>query len=237
MTINYVGENLELGKWGHISVLISFVFAILSAVSYYFSVEGKENEKEMWRKIGRYSFFTHAAGIALIVGILFYMLFNHHFEYLYVWKHSSKEMPLRYILSCFWEGQEGSFLLWTIWHVVLGGVLLFTAKKWEAPVMSIVSAVQVFLVSMLLGIHIPSGPYIGLMILILGAFIGSYNRVIDFWFNNSQRDQIMLQKIDEEDDPPGTPKSDTLLVSPAQDAVEVKLPDPVPTDVKKEEEK
>ena len=76
-----------------------------------------------------------------------------------------------------------------------------------------------------------------ILLLILGAFIGSYNRVIDFWFNNSQRDQIMLQKIDEEDDPPGSPKSDKLLVSPAQDAVEVKLPDPVPTDVKKEEEK
>ena len=76
-----------------------------------------------------------------------------------------------------------------------------------------------------------------ILLLILGAFIGSYNRVIDFWFNNSQRDQIMLQKIDEEDDPPGAPKSDKLLVSPAQDAVEVKLPDPVPTEVKKEEEK
>ena len=76
-----------------------------------------------------------------------------------------------------------------------------------------------------------------ILLLILGAFIGSYNRVIDFWFNNSQRDQIMLQKIDEEDDPPGSPKSDKLLVSPAQDAVEVKLPDPVPTEVKKEEEK
>jgi len=38
-----------------------------------------------------------------------------------------------------------------------------------------------------------------ILLLILGAFIGSYNRVIDFWFNNSQRDQIMLQKIDEED--------------------------------------
>lgn len=73
-----------------------------------------------------------------------------------------------------------------------------------------------------------------ILLLILGAFIGSYNRVIDFWFNNSQRDQIMLQKIDEEDDPPGTPKSDTLLVSPAQDAVEVKLPEPLPTEVKKE---
>jgi len=74
-----------------------------------------------------------------------------------------------------------------------------------------------------------------ILLLILGAFIGSYNRVIDFWFNNSQRDQIMLQKIDEEDDPPGTPKSDKLLVSPAQDAVEVKLPEPIPTEPKKED--
>ena len=76
-----------------------------------------------------------------------------------------------------------------------------------------------------------------ILLLILGAFIGSYNRVIDFWFNNSQRDQIMLQKIDEEDDPPGKPKSDTLLVSPPQDAIEVKLPEPIPTEPKKEEEK
>ena len=67
-----------------------------------------------------------------------------------------------------------------------------------------------------------------ILLLILGAFIGSYNRVIDFWFNNSQRDQIMLQKIDEEDDPAGTPKSDTLLVSPQVDAIEVKLPEPLP---------
>lgn len=76
-----------------------------------------------------------------------------------------------------------------------------------------------------------------ILLLILGAFIGSYNRVIDFWFNNSQRDQIMLQKIDEEDDPPGSPKSDKLLVSPAQDAVEVKLPEPPSTKENKNEDK
>ena len=73
-----------------------------------------------------------------------------------------------------------------------------------------------------------------ILLLILGAFIGSYNRVIDFWFNNSQRDQIMLQKIDEKDDPPGTPKSETLMVSPAQDAIEVKMPEPLPTEANKE---
>ena len=76
-----------------------------------------------------------------------------------------------------------------------------------------------------------------ILLLILGAFIGSYNRVIDFWFNNSQRDQIMLQKIDEEDDPPGTPKSDKLLVSPPQDAIEVKLPEPLPVKEEKGDSK
>ena len=45
----------------------------------------------------------------------------------------------------------------------------------------------------------------------------------------------MLQKIDEEDDPPGTPKSDTLTVSPAQDAIEVKMPEPLPTEANKED--
>jgi hypothetical protein len=76
-----------------------------------------------------------------------------------------------------------------------------------------------------------------ILLLILGAFIGSYNRVIDFWFNNSQRDQIMLQKIDEEDDPPGKPKSDTLLVSPPQDAIEVKMPEPLPVKEEKGDSK
>ncbi|MCX6181717.1 MAG: cytochrome c biogenesis protein CcsA [Bacteroidetes bacterium] len=167
----YAGENLQFGKWGHVFVLIAFVFAILSSVAHYFAVEGPDHEKEGWRKIGRWSFFTHAIAVAGIVALLFAMLYNHRYEYHYVWKHSNNIMPLRYILSCFWEGQEGSFLLWTIWHVVLGSILCFTAKKWESPVMAIFSAVQVFLISMLLGIHIPEGPYAGIMIITVGLFI------------------------------------------------------------------
>lgn len=44
-----------------------------------------------------------------------------------------------------------------------------------------------------------------MLFLLLGAFIGSYNRVIDFWFNNSQRDEKLIEKMDQEDD------SDELL--------------------------
>jgi hypothetical protein len=42
------------------------------------------------------------------------------------------------------------------------------------------------------------------LFLILGAFIGSYNRVIDFWFNAGERDREMIARADFEDDMPGS---------------------------------
>ncbi len=83
------------------------------------------------------------------------MLFNHFFEYQYVWQHSNTAMDMKFILSCFWEGQEGSFLLWTFWNVVLGLILnrILKNSEWEAPTMAIFALVQVFLASMILGIY------------------------------------------------------------------------------------
>ena len=95
----------------------------------------------------------HSVAVLGIVITLFTMLFNHWFEYDYVWKHSNLAMPMKYIASCFWEGQEGSFLLWTFWHMVLGNILILRAKDWEAPVMTIMALVQIFLAFMLLGIY------------------------------------------------------------------------------------
>lgn len=58
-------------------------------------------------------------------------------------------------MSCFWEGQEGSFLLWTFWNVVLGLFLQRSLNnEWEAPVMAIFSLAQVFLASMILGVFL-----------------------------------------------------------------------------------
>lgn len=39
-----------------------------------------------------------------------------------------------------------------------------------------------------------------ILLVMLGAFIGSYQRVIDFWFNNQERDNEILKRADEEDD-------------------------------------
>jgi hypothetical protein len=49
-----------------------------------------------------------------------------------------------------------------------------------------------------------------LLLILLGAFVGNLNKVIDFWFSNEDRDKLLVQKMDEEDDPKGTTKYNIL---------------------------
>src|SRR5690606_17129301 len=132
-------------------VVLSFVAALLSCAAYFFSFKNSE-----FVKLARVAFNLHALAVVGIAATLFFMLFNHYFEYQYVWQHSNTDMDMKYILSCFWEGQEGSFLLWTFWNVVLGLILKRQLKNgaWEIPVITVFALVQVFLASMILGIYV-----------------------------------------------------------------------------------
>ena len=64
-----------------------------------------------------------------------------------------------------------------------------------------------------------------LLLLMLGAFIGSYGKIIDYWFSDTDKDKMLVQKMDEEDgvslsntadmpDNPITPMSTAPLVLP-----------------------
>jgi cytochrome c-type biogenesis protein CcmF len=151
--MNYVGEHLWVGQLGNAFIVLSLIAALFSGIGYYFYA--KETLTSEWKKFANTAFTIHSISVIGIAATLFYMLFNHFYEYSYVWQHSNNEMPMQYIMSCFWEGQEGSFLLWAFWNVVLGNILRKTIDaKWEAPTMAIFALVQVFIASMLLGVFI-----------------------------------------------------------------------------------
>ena len=38
-----------------------------------------------------------------------------------------------------------------------------------------------------------------LLLLMLGVFIGSYGKIIDYWFSDTDKDKMLVQKMDEED--------------------------------------
>jgi hypothetical protein len=74
-----------------------------------------------------------------------------------------------------------------------------------------------------------------LLLLMLGAFIGSYGKIIDYWFSDTDKDKMLVQKMDEEDgislsntadmpDTPIVPMSIEPLVLPKTEESVVSLP-------------
>jgi cytochrome c-type biogenesis protein CcmF len=153
--MDYIGEHLLPGQLGHLFIVLSLVASLVATFCYFKSTREKNiEESERWKKLARYAFITEIVSVFAIFAILFYIIYNHLFEYKYAWQHSSRSLELKYLLACFWEGQEGSFLLWSIWHCILGIVLMRTGKHWEAPVMTVISFAQFCLATMIAGIYI-----------------------------------------------------------------------------------
>ncbi len=150
--MEFVGEHLLPGQIGNFFIVLSFVAALLSCVSYWFATTQPLNLN--WKSIARTSYLAHVLSVVGIGATLFYILFNNMFEYYYAFQHSSKALPMYYIFSCFWEGQEGSTWLWLFWQAVLGVIILRKGTEWETSVMTSLTSVQAFLSCMLLGVII-----------------------------------------------------------------------------------
>jgi cytochrome c-type biogenesis protein CcmF len=152
--MDYTGEHLLPGQIGHFLVILSLVSSAVATIAFYFSFKSTDlNNRDSWKRLARMAFAIETVSVFGIFLALYYIISNHLFEYKYAWQHSSKSLQVEYLLSCFWEGQEGSFMLWSFWHCILGWVLIRKAGKWEGPVMTVVSFVQFALATMILGIY------------------------------------------------------------------------------------
>lgn len=153
--MDYIGEHLLPGKLGHFFVLLSFVSSLVATIAFSRAANSKSIEDEKsWKRMGRIAFGIDAFAVVAILSTIYYIIRNHYFEYNYAWEHSSRALDFKYLLSCIWEAQEGSFLLWTIWHCVLGIILIKKAGRWEAPVMAVISFAQIYLATMIMGVYV-----------------------------------------------------------------------------------
>ena len=72
---------------------------------------------------------------------------------------------------------------WYISAMVLGGFMIIIAGMFTA----IAAKTEI------------AGEWKELLLLLLGAFIGSYGKIIDYWFSDTDKDKMLVQKMDEED--------------------------------------
>jgi len=154
MDIQFIGENLLPGKIGQFFIVLAFGASLLATIAYFFAAKNQDISDRSWVRLGRIAFLVNWLAIIGIGSTLFFLILNHYNEYYYVYSHSSKALPVYYIVSAFWEGQEGSFWLWAFWQSMLGALLIWKARTWENGVMTVISFSQVFLTSMLLGVQI-----------------------------------------------------------------------------------
>ena len=172
--IQYLNENILPRQIGHAAIVLSFVAALVATISYFLATQKEKNGTQnaentegsaSWQKLGRWAFGVHGVAVFIIIATIFSVMINKRFEYFYAHSHVDTELPFRYVFAAFWEGQEGSFLLWMFWHVGLGGWLILQNRKgatgsFENPVLATLASIQVFLGSMVLGVHFGFGEHV-----------------------------------------------------------------------------
>ncbi|MEY3350450.1 MAG: hypothetical protein RIQ50_561, partial [Bacteroidota bacterium] len=164
--IEYNGEHLLIGQIGMFLSLLAFFSALVAAFANFKAAGAADAIQEKpWQRLARTSFILNVVSVIGLFLTLYLIIYNHYFEYKYAHQHSKRSLDMQYLLSCFWEGQEGSFMLWAFWNAVLGLLLIRWSKKFEFPVMAVMSMAQVFLASFLIGIYffdikIGSNPFV-----------------------------------------------------------------------------
>lgn len=129
---------------GKILIYIAFASSLIAVGSFFLVHLGKEKMKG----IGRIFFHITAISVILSAVFLMYLILTHQYQYAYIWEQSNSELQLPLLISTFYAGQEGSFMLWTLFTAIIGIFLLNYVSKedrLEPQVMSIFTLVLSFL--------------------------------------------------------------------------------------------
>jgi cytochrome c-type biogenesis protein CcmF len=130
---------------GQVLIATGLAGSITALVSYVLTARGKSR----WLVPARLGHIVMTLCLAASVALLMNLVLNHRFEYTYVYRYSSTDLPLHFLVSTFWAGQEGTFLLWAVYTAILGLIVMRTGKKFEPGVMSFVLVLQTFLLLIL----------------------------------------------------------------------------------------
>ncbi|MGD0035755.1 MAG: cytochrome c biogenesis protein CcsA [Bacteroidota bacterium] len=127
---------------GTVVVWIACLAAFTSAILYAVSIKKPENLLK-----ARSSFILTVVSVILGSALLMIYIFQHRFEYNYVTNYSSRDLPTALLITTFWAGQEGSFLLWALFAVIIGFILQrYTQRKGiERETMAVYSFLITFL--------------------------------------------------------------------------------------------
>ena len=130
---------------GELLIWLALTFNIIAAVAFAMRASGNNSFEPLARRA--YNLFTiSVAGAAVWLYVLF---FTHNYAFKYVFEYSERSQSFLYILSGFWGGQEGTYLLWLLFNAVFGYLLLKKAAQYRFWAMSVYATVNLFFLILL----------------------------------------------------------------------------------------
>jgi cytochrome c-type biogenesis protein CcmF len=134
-----------LGHW----VTVFGLVASAAASFHYFRAESANQDSIRKARIW---LMLSISAILVASALLLVLLLTHDFTNGYVYRYSSRSLPLYFLVSAFYAGQEGSFLFWSLCSAILAWALMkyVSRRKSEVWVMSVFMAVHSFLLLLLI---------------------------------------------------------------------------------------
>lgn len=131
---------------GQVLIMVAFVSMLTATAGYVYAFFNNDDKRSL--KLARIGYHAAATSVILTAGYLMNMLLTHQFQYTYVWNYSALDLPSALLVSTFYVGQEGSFMLWTMYTCIIGLMLMVYSRKhhYESSVMGIYSAIASFLI-------------------------------------------------------------------------------------------
>lgn len=130
---------------GDLLIFLALGFNVVAGVAYFLAARGRQSFQALAQNA--YHVFTVLTGLA--VGYLFLLFFTHNYAIKYVYEYSERAQSNFYILSAFWGGQEGTYLLWLFFNALFGYIIIKRGGQYRNFAMTVFSLVNLFFLAIL----------------------------------------------------------------------------------------
>jgi cytochrome c-type biogenesis protein CcmF len=127
---------------GYIALFLALAVSVYSVIA--FIVGGIKNGNSAWFGSARNSLLAATGLITIAVGVLWTAILTHQFNIEYVAQYTSTDMPLVYLISTLWAGNDGSLLFWAWLLSIFAAIVVLTRHRTGQDLVPIASAVMMF---------------------------------------------------------------------------------------------
>ncbi len=125
---------------GQLAILFALACNVVAGLAFFMVARGQRSFERLASLT--YNLFTLFCGVAVVW--LYYLFFSHNYAFKYVYEYNERAQPLMYVISGFWGGQEGTYLLWLFLNALFGYIIIKRGGQYKYWAMAVFSVINLF---------------------------------------------------------------------------------------------